>query len=71
MKVKDFLRYRNEEDKSTNVEFTFDGGLDLPIGVFDDEDEVAVFTIFRNKILLVADALPMNEIVDAFGKVYN
>ena len=67
MKVKDFLRYRNEDDKSTNVEFEFDGGLHLSIGVFDDEDEEAVFTIFRNKELLVADALPMDKIVDAFG----
>jgi len=69
MDVKDKLQYYGDEDSCTNVIFALDDDVTISIGVFDDEPETTVFCIHKNKELIVADSMPLSDLIQCFGKV--
>lgn len=56
----------NDEDESIDTVLYLSNGLKLSISQFIDEDieSPVVFSIHRDKELLVSDELPLNDIVD-------
>lgn len=68
LKPNDKIVYHSDNDNSTNAVLFLDDGIRLSVGVFDDEKEDApvTFCLQHGEELLVLDALPLSEILEAF-----
>ena len=64
--VSDKLVHRNDTDECVDVWISLKTGLFLYLALYDEEPDKAVFSVFRDKELLVADYLTLDDIYDCF-----
>lgn len=64
--VSDKLVHRNDTDECVYVWISLKTGLFLYLALYDEEPDKAVFSVFRDKELLVADYLTLDDIYDCF-----